>query len=207
MRTVIQKGEWRFPVENNFVRDSSISMEARLLYIIIKGYIGPQCAQPFPALGTLAHHCGRHRESVQKYLIELELAGYIQRQHAKVAGKFVSTRYVLFENGRRLNENRRGKKPLRKLPTTETSATKIGNQCKGVSMEAEAPRRPAYRPDQTEEAEGERRVDVRRGFKPVLKSALAMAREKAREAAMVRRAIESGADDDVSVCRDRGDLL
>lgn len=203
MKTVIQKGEWRFPVENNFVRDNKISMEARLLYIIIKGYIGPQCAQPFPSLGTLAHHCGRHRESVQKYLIELEIDGYIQRQHAKVAGKFVSTRYVLFENGNRLNENRRGKKPLRKLPTTETSSTKIGNHSKGVSMEAVAPRRPACGHDHTTETEGKRRVELRRCFKPAVRQA----RKMARDAASIRSAIESGCDDDASIIRERDDRL
>ncbi len=116
MSTITLKSEWRFPVENSFVRDTSVSVEARLLYIIIKGYAGPDCAMPFPSLHTLSRHMDRHRESVQKYLKELEESGYIVRQHLKVKGKYASTRYEL--------RDRSGKKPLRKLPTTEKAATK-----------------------------------------------------------------------------------
>lgn len=116
MNTVSQKAEWRFPIENSFVRDSSLSVDARLLYIIIKGYAGPNCEMPFPSLRTLAFHMDRHRESVQSYLSELVSAGYLQRCHIKIKGRFASTRYVILD--------RRGKKPLRFQPATENPATK-----------------------------------------------------------------------------------
>ena len=116
MNTVSQKAEWRFPIENSFVRDSSLSVDARLLYIIIKGYAGPNCEMPFPSLRTLAFHMDRHRESIQGYLSELECAGYIQRHHKRDGGKFTSTRYVILD--------RSGKKPLRLQPATENPATK-----------------------------------------------------------------------------------
>lgn len=128
MSTIHQKGEWRFPVENSFVRDSSISVEARLLFIILKGYVGPDCEMPFPSLATLARHMDRHRESIQKYLNELWENGYIERHHAKKDGKFTATRYTLFD--------RSGKKPLRKLPATEKAATK-STQFKDVPSEKE----------------------------------------------------------------------
>lgn len=116
MSTITQKGEWRFPVENSFVRNSSISMEARLLFIILQGYVGPDCAMPFPSLPTLARHCGKHRETVQKYLKELETLGFLERVKVKKGSHFQSTRYVL--------NPRSGNFPLRKLPATELSATK-----------------------------------------------------------------------------------
>lgn len=128
--SVRQAAEWRFPVENSFVRDTAISVEARLLYIIIKGYVGPNCANPFPSLATLSRHMDRHRESVQKYLSELEEEGYLRREHAKVDGKFVSTRYTLFDHS--------GKKPLRKIPTTEKPATKK-YQFKEVPVSKDSP--------------------------------------------------------------------
>lgn len=116
MNTVSQKAEWRFPIENSFVRDTSLSVEARLLYIIIKGYVGPECEMPFPSLNTLARHMDRHRESVQKHLKELEHSGYIEKVKTRRGGMFSSTRYVLFD--------RSGKKPLRFPPATVKAATK-----------------------------------------------------------------------------------
>jgi len=116
MNTVTQKAEWRFPIENSFVRDTSLSVEARLLYIIIKGYVGPECEMPFPSLNTLARHMDRHRESVQKHLKELEYSGYIEKIKTRRGGMFSSTRYVLFD--------RSGKKPLRFPPATVKAATK-----------------------------------------------------------------------------------
>lgn len=116
MNTVTQKAEWRFPIENSFVRDTSLSVEARLLYIIIKGYVGPECEMPFPSLNTLARHMDRHRESVQKHLKELEHSGYIEKIKTRRGGMFSSTRYVLFD--------RSGKKPLRFPPATVKAATK-----------------------------------------------------------------------------------
>jgi DNA-binding Lrp family transcriptional regulator len=114
--TISQKGEWRFVIENSFVRNASLSVEARLLYIILRGYVGPDCEMPFPSLPTLARHLGKHRETVQKYLKELESSGYLQRVKVKKGSKFQSTRYVIID--------RSGNLPLRKLPATELSATK-----------------------------------------------------------------------------------
>ena len=103
-------------MENSFVRNASLSVEARLLYIILQGYVGPDCEMPFPSLPTLSRHFGKHRETVQKYLKELESAGYIDRVKVKKGSQFQSTRYVL--------NPRSGNLPLRKVPATEVSATK-----------------------------------------------------------------------------------
>jgi len=128
VNTITQKGEWRFPVENSFVRNASLSVEARLLYIILQGYVGPDCEMPFPSLPTLARHFGKHRETVQKYLKELESSGYIHRVKVKKGSQFQSTRYVL--------NPRSGNLPLRKLPATELSATK-SNHVKDIPVAAD----------------------------------------------------------------------
>lgn len=97
MNTIKQKGEWRFPVENSLVRDNTISIGARLLYIIIKGFAGPDCDLPFPSLDTLARHMGKNRKSVQKYLRELEKTGLLERQRPRAGGRFQSTRFLLHD--------------------------------------------------------------------------------------------------------------
>jgi hypothetical protein len=95
METPSSKPDWRFQIETRFVRESSLSIEARLLYIIIKSYAGPNCVNPFPSLWALSRSMGRHRASIQKYLKELEVSGWVERIKIKESGKFTSTRYVL----------------------------------------------------------------------------------------------------------------
>jgi hypothetical protein len=95
METPSSKPEWRFQIETSFVRASSLSIEARLLYIIIKSYAGPNCVNPYPSLGALSRAMNRHRASIQKYLKELEESGWIEKIKIKADGKFTSTRYVL----------------------------------------------------------------------------------------------------------------
>lgn len=117
MQTISQKSQWRFPVTNSLVRDGSLSRDARLLYIMLQGYVGPSCEMPFPSLATLSSYMGCHRDSVQKYLAELVVAGLIKKHVGRAGGKFQSTRYELIEH-------KPEKSPQRKKPATVNSATK-----------------------------------------------------------------------------------
>lgn len=114
--TIELKGRWRFPVDADFVRDSRISISARLLYLLLQSYVGPASPMPFPSLGTLSKNLACHRESVQKHLTELETWGLIIRYRVKDRGRFHSTRYEL-------KPHRRGKKPLRSKTATKSSHT------------------------------------------------------------------------------------
>lgn len=123
--TVTLQAEWRYPVESSFVRNASLSVDARLLYIIIKSYVGPNCALPFPSLDTLARHMDRHRKSVQKNLKELEMAGFICRIKQKISGRFASTRYDLFESATFAKTHRRHKNCLRSPQALLTPTVKV----------------------------------------------------------------------------------
>jgi len=119
--SITKKGEWRFSIENSFVRNADLHPAARLLYIILRGYVGPNCQMPFPSLPTLAKHLGCSRETVQKYLKELEQLGYItkNREESRAQGKFAATRYILHESPKIRHvptvakTHRSGKTPLR----------------------------------------------------------------------------------------------
>ena len=113
--------DWRFQVEASFVRDSTLSTEARLLYVIIKSFAGPNCENPFPSLATLSRHMGKHRVTIQKYLNELELNHWIERTRIKDKGKFASTRYALRDRSQRSS--------LR-IPATTLDPTSKRNQFK-----------------------------------------------------------------------------
>lgn len=118
---VAQKGEWNFVVAQSFVRDKLLSVGARLLFIIIKSYAGPNCDRPFPQLQTLAGFMGRNRQTVQEYLRELEATGWLVRDKIKIKGKFHSTRYELVTENKTTDRFPRcGKKPLRKNMASKT---------------------------------------------------------------------------------------
>lgn len=146
-KTIAAKGEWRFPVEKSFVTDASLSVEARLLFIILRSYVGPDKPLPFPSLNTLAIQMDRHRKSVQRHLAELESAGWLERTHAQINGRFASTRYVLFDRRHNLS--------LRQLPTTVKVPTK-STQSKEV---------PESEEDQSKEAKETPPVGGAVGFK------------------------------------------
>lgn len=161
-KTLTYNGDWQVVISNRILRDSSLSLEARFLYLTIKSFVGPHCASPFPSLDTLSRIMGRHREGVQKYLKELETAGLLRRSHVKKRGQFTATRYTLFEKksarqSDRVNteKNRSGKKPLRSpqrlFPTTEKAATKTSHikVIPSVLGDTPAEHTPADAPPQT----------------------------------------------------------
>lgn len=110
-----------------------------MIYIILKGYCGPDCSLPFPSLATLASIADRDRKTIQRYMTELEEAGYLKRRYGKISGKFVSVRYEIYETCDRKEPLRRAKTALRtvgrKPPytpkggfgTTENRPTKINH--------------------------------------------------------------------------------
>jgi hypothetical protein len=122
------KGEWRFAIENSFVRNSEISVAARMLYIILRGYVGPSSPVPFPKIATLCAIMGCHRNSIQKYLIELESFGLLDRkQRHKPDGSFSSNAFTLLppsplhKNSAAVNLcNEEVPVTLEEIPVTET---------------------------------------------------------------------------------------
>jgi hypothetical protein len=90
------KRDWLFDVSAQFVRHASVSLGARFLFVLIKSYQGADGALPFPSLELLCDLTGRNRKTVQKYISELEDAGYAFKKRERGSnGRFGSIHYVL----------------------------------------------------------------------------------------------------------------
>lgn len=59
-----------------FIQNTEITLEAKFLLILLKSHLGknPTC---WPSLSTLGRKMGRSRDSVRKYLKELQTKGYL----------------------------------------------------------------------------------------------------------------------------------
>lgn len=133
------KPSWRFNVEADFIRDESLSLQSRFFYCLLKSYEGGDGSAAYPSLLTLAKRAGCNRETVQKYLRELEGRRLIEKVRSKSGGgKFQSTRYIL--------RGHSGHSPLRKGPTTENAPSKNNqvkqlpnNQTKSKESKASSP--------------------------------------------------------------------
>jgi acyl-CoA reductase-like NAD-dependent aldehyde dehydrogenase len=61
------------------VCDSSVSLEARITYVVLMGFEGKNGAPAFPELETIAWILKRHRTKVQRYIRELQSVGWLVR--------------------------------------------------------------------------------------------------------------------------------
>lgn len=88
--------DWKFSVSAQFVRNRSITPEARFLHVLIKSFEGRNGDKPFPGLSLLADLMKRNRCTVQEYMCELEDAGFLVRERIRSSdGKYGRNRYLL----------------------------------------------------------------------------------------------------------------
>lgn len=87
--------QWDFQVRKSIICDSSLSPEARLLYVILRSFEGKHGEPAFPKLTTLAAILCRQRAFVQKKLRELEAVGLIHtRNTSSKEHRFGPNRYT-----------------------------------------------------------------------------------------------------------------
>jgi hypothetical protein len=88
----VNQQDWFYKISARLVRSNALSLQARFLWVVIRGYEGKRPA--FPGLERLGEITGLNRQTVQKYLRELEVAGKVIRwKERKPNGAFQSTRY------------------------------------------------------------------------------------------------------------------
>jgi len=126
--------DWISRVPKELAEDRSVSLEARMTFIVLMGYEGKDGAPAFPGLEVLAWILGRHRTKVQRYIRELEGAGWLTRKRFKgKAGRFQSVRYVLLRNHshdsclrsrvHHSHDSPQSRKPITANPTTVNVTT------------------------------------------------------------------------------------
>ena len=74
--TIQYKGEWTFPVESNVVRDETLSRNARLLYVVLKSYQGPNGMDKSVNIGILRNHLALSQGQVIRCMKELKASKY-----------------------------------------------------------------------------------------------------------------------------------
>jgi hypothetical protein len=98
------KRPWTFIVTSNFVRSAAgvngkkLSAPARLLYLIIQSYVGPNSAHPFPKCATIAHYMDIGLDTLRRYTKELIDGGWlIVEQRRGGWNQFGSNSYILLD--------------------------------------------------------------------------------------------------------------
>lgn len=115
-------GSWSFPVDKDFVLDSSLSIGAKMTYIAIKAHCAPGGDQAFPSSAYLAERLGVSRQTLLGYIRELEAAGLMTREQINDEGRFGRTVITLYPTDGKKTVN--GKSDDGKLSTKEKTVGK-----------------------------------------------------------------------------------
>lgn len=67
-------------VPNDILRDSSLSVQARFLWLLLASYAFERPAKSFPSEKTLAEHMGVTERTIRSYITELQRRGYLEVQ-------------------------------------------------------------------------------------------------------------------------------
>jgi hypothetical protein len=83
---LLYKGDWRIDVRKDFIMNPAFSIGAKMLYLAIRSYCGPNADTAFPSSLTLSRGLKMSRDKVFKCANELEIAGLLERRQSH-AGK------------------------------------------------------------------------------------------------------------------------
>ena len=83
-----------FGVNASIVRDCRISIKARLLYVVMKSYVGPEPCH-FPTTETLVSIMGCNEQTFKRYRSELIEVGLVEvserpRRNGKITGFMIT---------------------------------------------------------------------------------------------------------------------
>jgi len=104
--------KWRYVVPKAVMFDPKLSLQARGLWAIMKGFVGPE-GGIYPSQKHLLSITGLGQDTLSKYMNELISYGLIVRKQRVVNGRKSSNEYEVIEN-RRVAEI-----PGREIPATE----------------------------------------------------------------------------------------
>jgi hypothetical protein len=112
-------GSWQSPVPNSIIRNDKLTDRARMLWIFIRSYASPSSPVPFPKNSTMCRNLGWSRETLWKYMKELEGKGLMSVKRTE----FLVNQYYLFD-APQSNFTESENFPLGKFPTAKKSDTK-----------------------------------------------------------------------------------
>lgn len=94
--------DWSYAVQSSFsqghrngVRVHSLSSDARMLFIYLRSYVGPNSKIPFPGVERICGDLFWNPSTYKKYRRELEEAGYVERVQRRNGGVFRSNGFIL----------------------------------------------------------------------------------------------------------------
>lgn len=89
---------WQFNVSKDFVLGTSLTVGAKMVYLVLKAHCAPNENIAYPSTEYMARCLGVGRDTIQKYVSELRLRGWITtRQHGAV-GRFTHTIYTVHQH-------------------------------------------------------------------------------------------------------------
>ena len=117
--------DWCFKVPSSLQRDNTLTIQARFFWGLIRSFEGAN-RPAYPSLETLVKITGVCRDTIQKYLNELEKAKRLIRfRQRKENGKFLSSRYRTLGGPQRKISATDKPSPQRKSSATKNSATSV----------------------------------------------------------------------------------
>lgn len=123
------KKPWRFTVESDFIRGADggngkrLSAMARMLYLIIQSYVGPNSPVPFPKVTTIAHYMGVGTDTLRRYTAELVEGNWLRVEQRRGGwNQFGSNSYILLD-GEPYVENPCTDNPLTAKPCAADPST------------------------------------------------------------------------------------
>lgn len=86
-------------IPRQVVKNTSLSVGARLTYVILRGYIGKVKKNPFPSQQAIAQELGCSRKTAYRWIKELEKHGYLEHKQQKFkGGKYGSNKYTIHDS-------------------------------------------------------------------------------------------------------------
>lgn len=85
--------DWQFSVSKSFVCNKNLSVGARLLLVVLRSFAGFNENSCFPGRDHLCNILDTSKDTLLKWMTELETGGYLQIEQRKTKGRFASNVY------------------------------------------------------------------------------------------------------------------
>lgn len=118
--TLLYRGTWTVSIDKEFILHTSISAQAKVLWMVLKSFCAPDSETAFPSLQTLCLAVGVKKDTLLKYRNELRDLGLLEITQSKKDGCFSHNIYTVFDHR---NPRKNPNPPHRKKPATEEIAS------------------------------------------------------------------------------------
>lgn len=129
------KHPWSFQIQKNFVIDTRLTRDARMLFIIIKSFASEERPVPFPGVSLLCRLMGCTEDTFRKYRHELEEQEWLRVQHVRGdRSRFERNEYHLLDGPDSPSPKKPGTEKCRdrEMPSRRNPGTKSTQYLKSV---------------------------------------------------------------------------